>query len=262
MPRQRLFIAGIEIELVEAPGETTDQMYVWLPKQKVVFSGDNFYKSWPNIYPLRGTPYRDVDLWCKSLDAMLQEGPHYLVPGHTRPILGKESVTEVLTNYRDAIRFVFDKTIEGMNKGLGPDDLVDYVQLPEKYSSKDYLRPYYGHPEWAVRAIFNAYLGWYDGNPSKLFPLAPIEEAKRVAALAGGVAELQDEARQALTKKDFQWAAQISDYLIVLQPDEMAHRELKADALMALADQLLTATGRNYYLSVAEELRRSPEVEN
>ena len=146
-------------------GETADALYVWLPEKKVLFSGDNFYKSWPNAYAIRGTPYRDIRSWANADDMMLKEGAEFLVPGHTRPIIGKAAVAEALTDYRDAIRFVFDKTIEGMNQGLTPDELVAYVKLPARLAEKDYLREYYGNVEWAVRAIFEGYLGWFDGNP-------------------------------------------------------------------------------------------------
>jgi uncharacterized sulfatase len=201
-----------------------------------------------------------VNAWANSIDAMLKEGAHYLVPGHTRPIKGQSRVAEVLTDYRDAIRFVFDKTIEGMNQGLTPDELVDYVKLPEKYLNKDHLRPYYGHPEWAVRSIYSGYLGWFDGNPSNLFPLSPKEEAKRIAKLAGGEEALLAQAKKAFESSDYQWAAQLCDYLIVLRPQDPQPRRLKADALSTLAEGLLNATARNYYLTVAQELRKSAEA--
>jgi uncharacterized sulfatase len=248
-------IADVEIELVAVNGETDDGLYVWLPESKVLFSGDNVYKSWPNAYAIRGTPYRDVQAWGDAVDSMLSEGAEALVPGHTRPIVGESEVREVLTNYRDAMRFVFDKTIEGMNQGMTPDELVDYVKLPPELAEKDYLREYYGNVEWAVRAIFNGYLGWYDGNPSNLFPLSPIEEAQRIVQLAGGTDVLLDEARTALRDGDAQWAAQLSDYLLALQPEAIEPKLLKADALESLAEALLTATGRNYYLTVAQQLR-------
>ena len=102
---------------------------------------DNFYASFPNLYAIRGTPYRDVRSWADANDMMLKD-PN-LVPGHTRPILGKEAVAQALADYRDAIRFVFNKTIEGMNKGMSPDELVDYVKLPTNLAKKDYLGRYY-----------------------------------------------------------------------------------------------------------------------
>lgn len=254
-PRRELVIAGVKLELVACNGETADALYVWLPEKSVLFAGDNFYKSWPNLYAIRGTMYRDVRAWANAVDMMLREAPDYLVPGHTRPIIGKENITAMLTNYRDAIRFVFNKTIEGMNKGLTPDELVDYVKLPAHLADKDYLREYYGNIEWAVRQIFNAHLGWYDGNPTNLFPLSPREEAKRIAELVGGQEVLLEKAQSALASKDYQWTAQLCDYLIVLNPNAKEPKLIKADALEALAEQLLTATGRNYYLTIAQELR-------
>ncbi|MHC4638124.1 MAG: alkyl sulfatase dimerization domain-containing protein [Planctomycetota bacterium] len=254
-PRKKLTIAGVDLELVAANGETSDALYVWLQEKRVLFAGDNFYKSWPNLYAIRGTPYRDVCEWANSVDEMLKEEPNYLVPGHTRPILGSEKVKEVLSNYRDAIRFVFDKTIEGMNKGLTPDELVKYVKLPQHLAQKDYLREYYGNVEWSVRSIFNGYLGWFDGNPTNLFPLSPKEEAKRVTELAGGQDVLLKKAQQALANKDYQWAAQLSGHLIYLNPEAKEPKRIKAEALEALAEHLITATGRNYYLTVAQELQ-------
>ena len=253
--RRSIEVAGVKLELVAAPGETEDELYVWLPQKTVLFSGDNFYKSWPNLYAIRGTPYRDIRAWAEADDMMLKEGPEFLVPGHTRPIIGKAAVAEALTDYRDAIRFVFNKTIEGMNKGLTPDELVNYVKLPPRLADKDYLREYYGNVEWAVRAIFQGYLGWFDGNPTHLFPLSPKEEAQRIANLAGGEAALLEQARKALKDGDAQWAAQLCDYLLALDPAAREPKLIKADALTILAKNLITATGRNYYLTVAQELR-------
>jgi alkyl sulfatase BDS1-like metallo-beta-lactamase superfamily hydrolase len=145
--RKSLEVAGVKLELVAAPGETDDQLYVWLPAAKVLFCGDTFYKSFPNLYAIRGTPYRDVRAWFTSLDNMVQEGGAHLVAGHTRPISGVKEVKQVLTDYRDAVKFVHDKTVEGMNKGMTPDQLVEYVKLPAELANKDYLREYYGNVE-------------------------------------------------------------------------------------------------------------------
>jgi alkyl sulfatase BDS1-like metallo-beta-lactamase superfamily hydrolase len=254
-PRKQIEIAGVKIELVAVDGETADALYVWLPEKKVLFSGDNFYKSWPNAYAIRGTPYRDIRSWAQANDTMSKEGAEVLVPGHTRPIVGKAEVHQALTDYRDAIRFVFTKTIEGMNKGMTSDQLVGYVKLPAHLAEKDYLREYYGNVEWAVRAIFDGYLGWFDGNPSNLFPLPPEEEARRMAKLAGGEAALLELARKALADGDAQWSAQFCDHLLALNRQAREPKLVKADALTALAEKLLTATGRNYYLTYAQELR-------
>jgi uncharacterized sulfatase len=254
--REKISVAGLELELVAAPGETSDQLYVWFPAERVVFTGDNFYQSWPNLYAIRGHAYRDVRMWIQSLDMMIREKPAHAVPGHTQPIMGEKRTVEVLTNYRDAIKHVFDKTIEGINKGMTPDQLVSYVKLPENLKDLDYLREYYGNVEWGVRSIFSGYIGWFDGNPTHLFSLPPEEKAKRIATLAGGNDALRAAAESALKNDDAQWCAELCDHLLALQPNDQAVRTLKAEALEVLAENLITATGRNYYLTVAQELRK------
>ena len=253
--RKTLDIAGVRLELVAADGETGDQLYAWLPERKVLFAGDNFYKSWPNLYAIRGTGYRDVRAWIASLTAMIAEEPHYLVGGHTRPVLGAQAVAEVLTNYRDGIASIFEQTIAGMNRGLTPDELVETVALPPELAELDYLRGYYGNVEWGIRGIFQGYLGWFDGNASNLFPLSPAEEARHVAELAGGAEALRAAAGASLAD-DPQWTAQLCDHLLALNPSDPDAMLLKADALDALARELLTATGRNYYMTVARQLRQ------
>ena len=146
--RTTIKVAGVELELVSSPGETNDQLFVWDPTGKVLFAGDNFYRSFPNLYAIRGTPNRSVRLWAESLDKLADNDAAALVGGHTRPILGASKVKQVLKDYHDAVQFIHDKTVEGMNKGMTPDELVEYVQLPENLASKDYLQPFYGHPEW------------------------------------------------------------------------------------------------------------------
>lgn len=254
--RKKISVAGLDLELVAAPGETSDQLYVWFPKERVVFTGDNFYQSWPNLYAIRGTGYRDVRKWIRSLDMMIGEKPAHAVPGHTQPLVGERRTMEVLTNYRDAIQHVFVQTIAGINQGMTPDELVAYVKLPGRFRDLDYLREYYGNIEWGVRAIFSGYLGWFDGNPTHLFSLTPKAEAKRMAKLAGGESALKDAAANALKQEDAQWCAELCDHLLALNPNDQAARTLKAEALESLAENLITATGRNYYLTVAQELRR------
>jgi len=104
--RKKITLADLELELVAAPGETSDQLYVWFPSERVVFTGDNFYRSWPNIYAIRGAAYRNVLDWIHSLDMMLAEKPAHAVSGHTLPLVGEAETTEVLGNYRKAIRHI------------------------------------------------------------------------------------------------------------------------------------------------------------
>ena len=145
--RKAIEVGGVKIELVSAPGETNDELFLWYPAGKVLFAGDNFYRSFPNLYAIRGAPNRSTRLWAESHGKMADTDAAVLVGGHTNPIVGVDQVKQVLTDYRDAVKFIHDKTIEGINKGLTPDELVEYVQLPKELAQKDYLQPLYGHPD-------------------------------------------------------------------------------------------------------------------
>jgi uncharacterized sulfatase len=252
--RVRLEIAGVELELVAAPGETADQLYVWLPEQRVVFAGDNFYQSWPNVYPLRGTAQRSVRDWIESIDKMLQEDPLHLVGGHTAPM---QNAVEVLTNYRDAMQWVVDRTVEGARQFMTPDELVEYAALPERYASLDYLGDYYGAVEWTIRTIYAQELGWFDGDPLNLHRESPVKQSQRIADLAGGTAALMDHARAALSNDDPLGAAQYAQHVVRLEPENAAAKLLMADALAILGERTFNAPARNFTLSSSNRLRRA-----
>lgn len=252
--RVSLTIAGIELTLVHAPGETDDQLFVWLPRRKVLLPGDNIYKAFPNLYTIRGTPYRDVTEWVRSLDMMRALRPEHLVPSHTRPLSGAEAIGATLTAYRDAIQFVHDQTVRAMNQGLTPDAIVQRVQLPPHLANHPYLREYYGTVEWSVRSIFDGYLGWFGGDAAYLSPLGPVERAARLAALAEGQTSLLDAARAAAKQGDHRWAAELADHVLRLHPDLEEARQLKAQALRTLGAAHPSANGRHYYLTQALEL--------
>jgi alkyl sulfatase BDS1-like metallo-beta-lactamase superfamily hydrolase len=251
-------VAGLKIKLVHAVGETDDQIYVWLPDKRTLLPADNFYKAFPNLYAIRGTRYRDVRKWVASLDKMIAEKPEHLVPSHTRPMSGAERIEETLTDYRDAIQSVFDQTIAGMNEGLTADQLVDRVTLPAHLAEKPYLQEYYGTVAWSVRSIFTGYLGWFDGNATNLFPMSPSERAARMVEFAGGEDALIQRVRNAVESGDYQWAAELADHVMMLNPQSPEAKSLKASALIALGERQISANARNYYLTSGMQLGGTP----
>lgn len=251
-------IAGLKLKLVHAPGETDDQLFVSLPEKRVLCAGDNYYKAFPNLYAVRGTPYRDVRKWRDSVDQMLALSPEYLVPSHTRPLVGRDHIREVLTDYRDAIDSVYTQTIDGMNRGLTPDALALQVKLPERLAKKPYLHEFYGTIPWAVRAIYAGNLGWFDGNATNLFPLPPVERAKKIIELAGGEDALLARAEDALDSGENQWAAELADYVLTLEPGHAEAKQIKGRALIALGEEQISANARNYYMTAAQQLGVTP----
>jgi uncharacterized sulfatase len=251
----RINVAGIDIEMHAGPGETDDALFVWLPREKVLFAGDNFYHTFPNLYAIRGTAYRDVLKWSNSVAKMASLQPEYLVPGHTLPIKSKEASVGALQDYSDAIRSVYDQTVKGINQGKGPDLIAHKVELPAHLRNKPYLVEFYGTVSHAVRAIYAGLLGWFDGNPTTLNRLAPKVEAQKMAELAGGTSYLTEKMQTALTQKEFQWALELADHLKWLDDaDKQLARKTRIKALRGLASREYNAPNRNYYLSYANEL--------
>ncbi|MEM7444114.1 MAG: alkyl/aryl-sulfatase [Pseudomonadota bacterium] len=253
---QTLTRCGVTFQLAFAPGECADNLVVFVPKHRVLFSADNFYASFPNLYAIRGTPYRDFDIWADSLSKLSSFNAEVLAPGHSRPIYGAQNVAVALADYEEAVRFVIAKCAEGMNSGLTPDALVAYVRLPDHLAEKPYLQPFYGTVEWSVRAYFAGTLGWFDGDPANLFPLPPKEDAERTADLAGGLDNLARSMQAAIDQEDFQWALQLSGKVRCLDPDHAGAKKARTAALRALAGQQINACARNYYLLSAKELER------
>ena len=249
----KIEIAGINLELYHAPGETNDQIFVWLPDHKALMPGDNIYNTFPNLYTIRGTTHRNVIGWVKSLDHMRSFNPEYLFPSHTKPLSG-EDVMSSLTIYRDAIQYVHDQTIRLMNEGYYPDEIVELIELPKELSSSTFLREFYGTIRWSVKSIYSGYLGWFNGNPADLDPLSRKEKAIRISNLAGGDENLFNELKRAVKDEDMQWALQLSEHLINLEYKISETNKLKSKALFYEGIRSSNPNKRNYFLTVAMEL--------
>jgi alkyl sulfatase BDS1-like metallo-beta-lactamase superfamily hydrolase len=247
-------VGGIKVELFHAPGETNDQLFVWLPDKKALFPGDNFYKTFPNLYTIRGTPYRDLAGWVNSIDMMRYLEPEYLIPSHTRPLQGKDNINSILTTYRDGIQFVHDQTVRLMNLGLGPNEIAERLVLPKHLGDSPFLKEFYGTPGWSAKNVFSGYLGWFNGNPSSLKPLSQEMEASNFVKLAGSWENLFNVAEEAYSNGEFQWSLQLTDYLLQSKPDEINTKLLRQLSLVALGNKESNPNSRYYYLSSAVEL--------
>lgn len=240
---------GVPARLTMAPGETPDHMVVWLPDTRVLISGDNWYHAFPNLYAIRGTPYRDFAAWAESLSLLASFQPEVLAPGHTLPVQGAALVQEVLSTTRAAILHVMQHTADGMDAGLPLDDIAASISLPDALADKPWLGEFYGKAAWSARAFATGTLGWYDGNPTHLGTLPSATRAGHIAKLAGGAEALRQAAE---ATDDLQWRLELCDHLAAL--DQPAHA-LKAGTMEALAEVEINATARNTYLWEAKRLR-------
>jgi alkyl sulfatase BDS1-like metallo-beta-lactamase superfamily hydrolase len=250
-------VSGVRMQLIHTPGESPENVAVWIPEKDVLLPGDDFYKSYPNLSPIRGLRLRPPEKWIASLERMMLLDARYLVQGHMRPIIGKGNVREALTVYRDGIKTVLDQTLEGIKKGKTPDELVQEVKLSSELARSPYLQEYYGSVAWAVRGIYADYVGWFDGNATNIFPLPPAERAAKVLDMAGGVDPVLSLARKALDAGEFQWAAELTDYVLAADAKSATALHLKASALTELGERQVNATARNYYLTTAQFLTKN-----
>lgn len=253
--RASVEVGGVRLELLHAPGETDDQIAVWLPDSRVLLPADNVYEAFPNLYTIRGTPYRDVRRWVETLDRLRDLEAEALVPSHTRPVVGREAVSDVLTAYRDAIQFVHDQTVRGINAGRTPDELAATIQLPPHLAAHPWLQEHYGRVPWSVRAVYAGTLGWFDGDAATLEPLPPDELARRWADAVGGGEPIGTLTREALDAGELAWAAELASTWHRAAPDDPVAREALAQALDGLALGHVNANAIHWYRTRAAELR-------
>tara|TARA_B100002019_G_scaffold291573_1_gene312123 strand:- start:987 stop:2672 length:1686 start_codon:yes stop_codon:yes gene_type:complete len=246
-------ISGKSVDFYHAPGETDDQLFVWIEEMKALFPGDNIYKAFPNIYTIRGTSYRSFRSWYKSIEKMISLEPEILVPSHGKPITGKEKIKDILSTYRDAIKYVHDQTMRYLNMGFSPTEASQMVRLPENLSSDPYLYELYGTVEWSSRNLFNGYFGWFDGNPTNLYPFTENEFNARLLELVS-LEKIEEELQKAMDDEDYQWALHLADIAEANNPDKDEYKSVKAKALSMLGDRAYNPNAISYYNSSSAEM--------
>lgn len=238
-------IDGIKLKLVRAPGETDDQIFIWLEDDQVICTGDNYYGVFPALYAIRGTQYRDIASWIDTLENILSYPAIALLPGHTKAIIGSKQIREQVGNFKDAIQSILMQTLDCMNQQMTIDETVQNVCLPEKYANLPYLGEYYGMVEWAVKSIYNGYVGWFDGNPVNLLPTSQAEYNQTLLDLIG-YDHLLDKIKKCMQQQQYQLALQLLELI-----DE---KELKRECLLQRAKQVTSANARHYYIACAKRL--------
>lgn len=243
-------IAGVDLVLTHAPGETSDIIYVWLPKTNTLIQIGNFYKSFPAIITLRGASFRNPLDYLESIDKMRALPAESLVLIHGGgPILGAENISRILTDFRDGVQYVHDQTVRHMNQGLTPDRIIDLIELPPHLADNPYLQEYFGQIDRDIYQIFSQYLGWFTGECRDMFPMSFAEEARNMADLVGGVGTLAAKAQQALDEGNAEWALDLADNVLELDPDHVEALSVRHAAMLSLAEATYNAQSRNYLLS-------------
>ena len=259
-PFETLRIDGVDIEFQLTPGtEAPAEMNLWLPQFKALCMAENASHVQHNVLTLRGAQVRDAKVWAHYLDQSLLrygEQAEVVFAQHHWPTWGGAAIREYLADQRDMYAFIDSQTLRLINRGLGPTEIAaELTSLPPRLASKWYSRDYYGSLSHNVRAVYQRYMGFYDGNPATLNPLPPSDAGAHYVKALGGAERVLALAREAYDTGDYRWVAELTRHLVFAQPDNRAARELQADALEQLGYQSENATWRNAYLTGAQELR-------
>jgi alkyl sulfatase BDS1-like metallo-beta-lactamase superfamily hydrolase len=162
---------------------------------------------------------------------------------------------------RDTYKYLHDQTVRLFNQGLTPGEIAEQLELPASLQTAFHNRGYYGTTRHNARAVYQGYLGWYDGNPANLNPHPPVEAARRYVELAGGADAMQQQAQAAFDAADYRWAAELLNHLVFAEPDNTGARSLLATSYDQLGYQAESGPWRDVYLSAAYELRHGPPDE-
>ena len=223
-------LGGMHFKMIHSPGETPDQCTIWIPELKAAFVADNYYKTFPNLSPLRGSKPRWALEYISALDTILALQPEMVFPGHGEPIIGKEEVQRKVKLYRDAIQYVHNETVEGMNEGKDVYSLMHDIDLPENYNS---IGQDYGRVSWSVRGIYVGYTGWFDGNPSNMYDVPPSSVYTDLVNLAGSEA-IVNRVNELISSGEFVKALHLTDVILEGDPDNKPALETRIQALRSL----------------------------
>jgi alkyl sulfatase BDS1-like metallo-beta-lactamase superfamily hydrolase len=256
---ERRHIDGVEIVFQMAPNsEAPAEMHMHFPALRALNMAENTTHLFHNLLPFRGAEVRDPLAWSKYINEALElfaEHSDVLMGQHHWPVWGTERIKSYMTSQRDLYKYVHDQTLRLMNHGLTASEIAETLVLPNSLAQQWQNRDYYGTVRHNAKAIYQKYLGWYDGNPANLDALPPREAAKKMVAYMGGAAAIIAKAREDFRAGEFRWVAEVTNKLVFAEPDNTEARALNADAFEQLGYLAEAATWRNAYLFAAQELR-------
>ncbi len=237
----------------EAPAEFT----FYLPENNAFCGAEVISRTLHNVYTLRGAKVRDALLWSQMIDSILQNygQSDVIFNSHHWPIWGQERIRNYLENQRDTYKFIHDQTVRMILKGMTPNEIANTIQLPESLSQQFYSRGYYGTVEHNAKAVYQYYMGWFDGNPANLHPLPPADTAPKYIEMMGGINNVIAKAQSYYDNGEYQWVAELLNHAVFAEPNNHAAKTLLANTYDQMAYQAESGPWRSEYLTAAHELR-------
>jgi alkyl sulfatase BDS1-like metallo-beta-lactamase superfamily hydrolase len=260
-PTEDVTLDGVHFVFHNAPGaEAPAELTFTIPEKKAYGGAENLVQTMHNLLPIRGAKVRDSLRWSEYMQQALEQTADVEVyfGQHTWPVWGHARIAELITMHRDVYKYTHDQTVRLINAGYTPYEIADMIKLPKSLDAYFGARGYYGDLRHNVKAVYQFYIGNYDGNPANLDPLPPQESAKRYLELMGGPDKALAAAQTAYDKGEYRWAAELLNKIVFGQPDDKPAKELLARTYEQMGYSSESATWRNSYLTAALELRDGP----
>ncbi|MEU5979793.1 alkyl sulfatase dimerization domain-containing protein [Streptomyces sp. NPDC047315] len=256
---QELTLDGIRFVFQLAPdSEAPSEMNFYFPDHKVLLVAEMVNHTLHNTLTPRGALVRDARAWAGYITECIQlfHDADILIGSHNWPTWDHSKVLEILTQQRDAYAYLHDQTVRLMNRGLtGTEIAEELTSFPGQVGSAWHTRGYYGSLSLNVKAVYQRYMGWFDGNPAHLWQHPPVEQARRYVAFMGGADAVVTKAAESYEQGDLRWVAEVLNHVLFAEPEHAGARELQACTYEALGYAQENGVWRNFYLTGAQELR-------
>jgi alkyl sulfatase BDS1-like metallo-beta-lactamase superfamily hydrolase len=258
---QPMQIDGVNFVFHNVPNaECPAELSFSIPSKKLYDGAENLSQTMHNLLPIRGAKVRDALRWATYMEQALEQTreAEVYIASHHWPVWGNANIQQFITMHRDVYKYTHDQTVRLMNAGYTPSEIADKVQLPKSLADFMAVRGHYGDLRHNVKAVYQFYLGFFDGNPAHLNPLAPADVGKRYVDLAGGPDKAMAVAQKAYDQGDMRWAVELLNHVVMADASNKAAKELLAKSYEQMGYSAESATWRNAYLSGAQELRNGP----
>jgi len=260
-PNQAMQLDGVDFVFHNVPNaECPAELTFSVPEKKLYDGAENLSHTMHNLLPIRGAKVRDALRWANYMEQALEQTrqAEVLIGSHHWPIWGNARIQEFITKHRDVYKYTHDQTVRLINAGYTPNEIADKVQLPAALTDYFSARGYYGDVRHNVKAVYQFYMGFYDGNPAHLNPLPPTEAGQHYLELLGGADKAVAAAQVAYDKGDYRWAAELLNHVVMGDPSSKSAKALLAQTYEQMGYAAEASTWRNAYLTGAQELRNGP----
>ncbi|MFZ6657341.1 alkyl/aryl-sulfatase [Undibacterium sp. TJN19] len=258
---QDLVVDGVSFVFHNVPGaEAPSELTFVIPEKKAYAGAEILAQTMHNLLPVRGAKARDAQRWSNYLEqALVHSADADVYFGqHNWPVWGHARIAEFITKQRDVYQYTHDQTVRLINAGFTPYEIADKIKLPKSLETYFGARGYYGDLRHNVKAVYQFYLGAYDGNPANLNRLPPQESAKHYLELFGGADKAISAAQAAFDKGDYRWTAELLNHVVFADSNNQKAKELLARTYEQMGYAAEASTWRNSYLTAANELRNGP----